>query len=510
MAQITYKGSGAGVSVNGTTALAPAYPATVDANDIAILHVVHRKTDSSNPTPSGWTLITGPDNIGTTPTGRSWTFARIADGTEDGATVTLNTTVTFEKAARIHTFSGYVSGAITDLTASVDKSVHANRCQPPTVTVSDADGAAIWLADQMDNNTAAAPVGATGGTWTEPVAEYSPALTTGLMLATMVATDVAAGGTITGGGTVGSANDEAGTVAFALLPQPAGGTPADVPLATAAAVSAATLALTAPTQVPLDAAAGQSSATLSVTVPGAALVPLDTAAAQSAATLALTATTTVPLGTSAAQSTASLALAAPTRVPLDTAAAQSSATLSLSAQTRIPLGTAAATSTATLALSAPTTVVLGASAAQSAATAFVTAQTYIPLGTSTVQSSATLTVFAPSSTIPMQPSSGVSSATLTFTAKTAVPLDASTAVSTGTLALSAKTVVPLQASVGLSNATMTVFAPTAALLVLGAATATSTATLALVPLGNRWPASTDDHWLVTAGGRWDVDPESNW
>ena len=62
-------------------------------------------------------------------------------------------------------------------------------------------------------------------------------------------------------------------------------TPQDVPLGTAAALSAATVALTGPTQVPLASSPAQSDATLALSAP--TQVPLGTAAAQSDATLAL-------------------------------------------------------------------------------------------------------------------------------------------------------------------------------------------------------------------------------
>ena len=86
---IAYKSAGAGASTAvNPSSLTPACPATVDANDILIAHVQYTGTTNTPSTPDGWTLLSGPVGVGTgTPTARTWAFGRIADGTEDGATV---------------------------------------------------------------------------------------------------------------------------------------------------------------------------------------------------------------------------------------------------------------------------------------------------------------------------------------------------------------------------------------------------------------------------------------
>ena len=86
---IAFKSSGAG---NGTETiganLTANCPATVDANDILIAQVMFTGTSNSPSTPSGWTLLYGPANIGvTTVQGLHWVFGRLADGSEDGAEV---------------------------------------------------------------------------------------------------------------------------------------------------------------------------------------------------------------------------------------------------------------------------------------------------------------------------------------------------------------------------------------------------------------------------------------
>lgn len=82
--------AGTGTETSGA-ALQPACPATVNANDILIAHMLYTGTTTGPSTPSGWTLLYGPANVGTTATARHWCFGRLADGSEDGATVDFGT-----------------------------------------------------------------------------------------------------------------------------------------------------------------------------------------------------------------------------------------------------------------------------------------------------------------------------------------------------------------------------------------------------------------------------------
>lgn len=113
---------------------------------------------------------------------------------------------------------------------------------------------------------------------------------------------------------------------FALVPPTAGAV--DLPLDTSAALSAATIALTALTQVALAASGAVASPTLALKAP--TQIPLSTSTAQGAATFTLTAPTQIPLGVSAAQSTSTGALSATTRIPLAASAALANATLAVS------------------------------------------------------------------------------------------------------------------------------------------------------------------------------------
>lgn len=84
-----------GTGTAGTTSSSPTYPATVTAGEMLILVCVHKYSSAGISTPSGWTLLgsytggTGDGNGAGTGSGKVWIFYRIADGTEDGATLSV-------------------------------------------------------------------------------------------------------------------------------------------------------------------------------------------------------------------------------------------------------------------------------------------------------------------------------------------------------------------------------------------------------------------------------------
>lgn len=214
---ITYKSQGAGVSSETSgVSLSPACPATVDANDILIAHIFWEGTTTAPSTPIGWTLLSGPHVIETT-IARHWVFGRLADGTtEDGLAVVFSLTpaVTTQRAARIYSFAGWVSGAITDNVRGFAATSHATDPQMPSVTTTVAGSLAVALVAQNDNNAFAAPTGESGGDWVEAVAEYTVALTPGLSLGIETAA-MASIGTISGGA-MATTNDPCGVIGFEI------------------------------------------------------------------------------------------------------------------------------------------------------------------------------------------------------------------------------------------------------------------------------------------------------
>lgn len=233
---IAYKsaGAGAGTESNGAT-LSVACPATVDANDILIAHVMHTGTTTGPTTPSGWSLIAGPVDVGTTATARHWLFGKLAAGTEDGAAIDFGSDGgTNGRAGRIYSFSGYVSGTLKQLIQYVTSIPHATDPQGPTVRTRVAGALAVACMCQDDNNAVAAIASMSGGTWSEPVAEYTDTGLgpQGLMMTINVCTPTSDPGTVTGGA-IAATDDEAGTIGFAVHPSPPAAVVRDVMMARA-------------------------------------------------------------------------------------------------------------------------------------------------------------------------------------------------------------------------------------------------------------------------------------
>lgn len=92
---VTFQSIGTGA--NGSTSVAPSYPASIAAGDYLVCVVTSGATNSETPTtPSGWTLLaTGASTDGTygvdTGPRRATVFGKVADGTESG---TLSVSIT--------------------------------------------------------------------------------------------------------------------------------------------------------------------------------------------------------------------------------------------------------------------------------------------------------------------------------------------------------------------------------------------------------------------------------
>lgn len=220
---IAYKSAGAGVATETSGgALSPANPATVDAGDILILFLAYEGTTTAPSPPGSWTLLAGPHNVGTASVARVWMYGKIADGTEDGATNACGTpAVTTQRAARIYSFSGRVSGTITELVTAFS-TVLAGDSDPtgPTVTTTVAGALACALVYQHDNNTLETFAGSSD-TWTErgTVGGYIFALTPGGVLDLLTATPAADPGTVSGGAMT-VVNDPWVVLGFQISPSP--------------------------------------------------------------------------------------------------------------------------------------------------------------------------------------------------------------------------------------------------------------------------------------------------
>jgi len=217
---IAYKSAGAGAVTEASGgALSPVCPATVDANDILIAHVGFEGTSATPDTPAGWTLLGGPYTIESAH--RHWIFGKLAAGTEDGAAVAFGTpAITTVRVARVYSFSGWVSGTITQNVPAVSFAhlSHATDPQMPTVTTTIAGALAVACTFQADDNPQASATGESGGDWVEAVAEYVQSATTpDTALHIQTCTPTANPGTVTGG-TVATLNDPCGVIGFEIRP----------------------------------------------------------------------------------------------------------------------------------------------------------------------------------------------------------------------------------------------------------------------------------------------------
>jgi hypothetical protein len=218
------QGDGAGTESSGVS-LDLACPATVDANDILIAHVIHLNITTAPSTPADWTLLYGPADLGTgTAVGRAWVFGKLAAGTEDGATIGFGTDGgTSGRYGRIYSFDGYVSGTLAEIVPASSFSDTPSEDDPPapSVTTTVAGGLAVGLVAQDDNNNVSVWTGMSGGTWAIAVAQFTSTTigAQGCMCQLEVATPTADPGTITGG-TVATAADEGSSIGFAILPEP--------------------------------------------------------------------------------------------------------------------------------------------------------------------------------------------------------------------------------------------------------------------------------------------------
>ena len=219
---VAYKSAGAGAATETSSAeLTAACPATVDANDVLIAHVCHRTTTTAPSTPSGWTLLAGPEDAGdvadrTGVVGRYWVFGKVADGSEDGASIRFGTEGDIAvRHARIYSFSGYVSGTIDTLAIGFATTVAVKQPAMPTVTTTESGDLAVALVYQTNDNDQVPSTGESGGDWTEPLAEFKTTLGLDGAMQLQTATPTADPGTISGG-TCATASDPCGVIAFEI------------------------------------------------------------------------------------------------------------------------------------------------------------------------------------------------------------------------------------------------------------------------------------------------------
>ena len=156
-----------------TWSLAPTLPGTINAGDIIVLFVgltVPAGTVTSFTTPSGYTL--GASSGSGAAEGAAY-YYKVAAGTEDGSTVTMDGSFDSFSAARViaqaYVFSNSGAGGYH----AVGGTNTGSSTTPAftSLTTTEANELAVGLVWAGVNTTIGNPTGETGGDWTEAAAE---------------------------------------------------------------------------------------------------------------------------------------------------------------------------------------------------------------------------------------------------------------------------------------------------------------------------------------------------
>jgi len=215
---IAYKSAGPGAATNSLgSPLVVQAPATVDANDILLLHAWHDDTVIDlAPTSGGWTLIAGPYDG----PGRDWVWGKIAAGNEDSANYTMQTGQnTAVRIARIYSFSGYEGGAIADLITGVSTEGGSGATisdDDVTTPVDGCDAINLYICNIGETWTPT-NTGVSGGTWVENVDQFSTLLGGDGTIAIQTC-ELALVGTIGGGSRVRGGSSNWRMIGFSIRP----------------------------------------------------------------------------------------------------------------------------------------------------------------------------------------------------------------------------------------------------------------------------------------------------
>lgn len=215
---ISFQEAGAGVSRGSTGTLTPAFPVTgLAADDIFILHVsISSATGVVDTAVTGFTHINSYQ-IGSADTGEHAVFWKRATGSESGnATVSFSTDVAVVKTARMYRFRGCIASG-TPYEGLGNAQANSATLADQSVTSTGANRLAVNLYTINDDNAVDAFTGQTGGTWVEPVAEFTTLDGNDSCLGIQTAQLVSAG-TINGGSFTMAGADPFSIVGFALIP----------------------------------------------------------------------------------------------------------------------------------------------------------------------------------------------------------------------------------------------------------------------------------------------------
>jgi hypothetical protein len=206
---VTFVSAGTGFGVTGNPT--PAYPTGLQAKDLILLQVTVRDLTNTPTTPTGFTLLYGPDSTGT---GRQWIYYKISDGTEAG-TITVTISGSNCRMARMYAFRNAAISSFNE--GGGFGSGTGDTISAQSVTTTDAKRLAVSFVFVNDDNAVDGFTGETGGDWIEAVPEFTTTAGSDGCVQLQTAT-MASAGTISGGSCTMSAADPWGVRAFALIP----------------------------------------------------------------------------------------------------------------------------------------------------------------------------------------------------------------------------------------------------------------------------------------------------
>jgi len=184
MAIPSYKSKGTGALSNGDpctgiTQIDATAPATVDAGDVLIFATRCRCNAGTNDSwtpPTGWTLI---NNAATGAVLGYAAFYKVADGTEDGATISASQTFTGASSvatAQIWSYTGSGTGGVVPSAGTVTIGSSAAATMS-AVTTTVTNSLAFCIVIVAGSVTIAASTGESGGDWVQSVAEETVSAT---------------------------------------------------------------------------------------------------------------------------------------------------------------------------------------------------------------------------------------------------------------------------------------------------------------------------------------------
>jgi hypothetical protein len=214
--QVIYVSAGTGsYSTSNPT---PAYPSSFQAGDLILLQVAVMDVSNTPTTPSGFTILYGPDQSGTNDDdrGRQWIYYKFASGSETG-TLTITIGGSELKLARMYAFRNVAPTSFNEGGSFL--SDNDDVIDAPSVATTGDRRLAVAFVFLTNDYSVGSFTGETGGDWGEAISEFMTDTSDDGCIQLQIAT-MATMGTISGGNyDTGSNNVYWGVRAFALKPQ---------------------------------------------------------------------------------------------------------------------------------------------------------------------------------------------------------------------------------------------------------------------------------------------------